>query len=67
MGSINSFAIFAGLIALQGVLASAADPATYSLVRDYFPAKSRGTANSIVSVAPYIGSGLSSMSVLFIH
>ena len=66
MGSINSFPIFAGLIALQGVLASAVDPATYSLVRDYFPAKSRGRANSIISIAPYIGSGLSSMSVLFI-
>ena len=49
------------------MLASAVDPTTYSLVRDYFSATSRGTANSIISVAPYIGSGLSSMSVLFIH
>ena len=38
----------------------------FSLVSDFFPADRRTTANSILSVANYIGIGLSSLSIILI-
>lgn len=51
---------------INGVLSSAINPMAFSLVSDFFPADKRTTANSVLSVANYIGIGLSSLSIILI-
>lgn len=65
-GVFDSFLIFAAVRILNGVLSSAINPVSFSLVSDFFPAERRTTANSILSVANYAGIAMSSLSILLI-
>ena len=65
-GAVDSFAVFAGMRVLLGVLESASNPLAYSLIRDYFPPEQRSTANSILTSSIYIGGAVSSLSILLI-
>ena len=51
---------------LHGSFNSATSPLSYSLVAEFVPPEKRGTANSILSAAIYIGIALSSLSVMLI-
>ena len=51
---------------LLGVLESFSNPLAYSLVRNFFPPNQRSTANSIIGSAIYLGSAISSLSILII-
>lgn len=65
-GSINSFAVLAIMRFLLGATQAACEPASFSLIADYFPSNKVSTATSILTAAPYLGSGLSSLSVIMI-
>lgn len=62
-GSINSFALLMIMKFFQGILASSTDPATFSLASDYFPERMRGTVNSALTSAGYLGAGIASLNV----
>jgi MFS family permease len=66
-GSTESFAVFATMRVLLGVLESANNPLAYSLIRDLFPPEYRSTANSIFTSSIYIGGAISSLSLLIIQ
>mgnify|MGYP003695031247 CR=1 FL=1 len=51
---------------LLGATQAACEPASFSLIADYFPSNKVSTATSILTAAPYLGSGLSSLSVILI-
>lgn len=65
-GSINSLAVLALMRFLLGATQAACEPASFSLIADYFPSNKVSTATSILTAAPYLGSGLSSLSVILI-
>jgi MFS family permease len=65
-GAINSFALFCLMRFLLGVFESACNPASYSIIADYFPPSYRSTANAIETSGSYIGQGLSALSILVI-
>jgi len=61
---------FYGLVAMRfllGVFESVCNPAAYSLIRDYFPPTSRATANAVYSSGIYVGSAISSISIVLIN
>lgn len=62
-GSVNSFAILMIMKFFQGILASSTDPATFSLASSYFPEQMRGTMNSVLTAAGYLGAGIASLNV----
>lgn len=49
-----------------GATQAACMPAGVSLIADYFPSNKVSTATSIFTAAPYLGSGISSLSVIMI-
>jgi MFS family permease len=51
---------------LYGAFSSACNPASYSIIADYFPPSYRSTANAIETSGSYVGGGLSSLTVLLI-
>jgi len=65
-GSVDSLAVLAAMRLLLGIAQSAAEPTMFSIVADYFPASKQATANSILHAGPFIGSGLSSLSIIMI-
>jgi MFS family permease len=50
----------------QGILQSANNPISVTILKDYFPQKNRAKVNSLYTSGKYIGSALSSFSVLLI-
>jgi MFS family permease len=50
---------------ILGCFVSATEPVGFSLVGDYFPKNMRGTANSIIGTASYIGAASAAL-ILFI-
>lgn len=62
----SSFAIFGAMRIFHGMMNSASNPLSFSLVADYFPPDRRATANSIIQAGNYIGVGVSSLSILLI-
>ena len=50
-----------------GVFESVCNPAAYSLIRDYFPPSHRARANAIYSSGIYVGSAISSISIVLIN
>lgn len=66
-GFVNSFAVLAAMRVLHGMVNSASNPFSFALVGDYFPPDKRATANSIIHSGQYIGSALSSISILLIQ
>ena len=65
-GKFHSFGVLVLMRFLSGITMSAIYPTTFSLASDYFPPRMRTTANGIVAAGPYIGIGLSSMSIVLI-
>jgi MFS family permease len=65
-GSINSFAFFVLMRFLLGGFESACNPASYSIIADYFPPSYRSTANAIETSGSYVGGGIASFSVILI-
>lgn len=66
---VTGFQGFAALLVmrvLHGILNSASNPLSFSVIADYFPADRRATANSIIQAGNYIGVGASSLSILLI-
>jgi MFS family permease len=63
---INSFTCLVIFRVLHGIISSAINPLSYSLVADLFPSDKRSTANSILSSAVYVGVALSSLTILLI-
>jgi ACS family D-galactonate transporter-like MFS transporter len=64
--SINSFACLVLFRVMHGIISSAINPLSYSLIADLFPSDKRSTANSILSSAVYVGIALSSLTILLI-
>ena len=65
-GFVDSFLVFAIVRIMNGVISSAINPVSFSLLADFFPPERRTTANSILSVANYAGIAMSSLSILLI-
>ena len=65
-GYVNSFAFFILMRALLGSFESACNPASYSIIADYFPPSYRSTANAIETSGSYVGGGIASFSVILI-
>lgn len=63
---VDSFLILALMRPLLGLVSSAFNPLSFSLLADYFPPERRTTANSILQSGNYMGWGVSSLSVLAI-
>lgn len=66
VGFFDSFALLAAGRVLGGLVSSAFNPMSFSLLAEYFPPERRTTANSILQSGNFIGWGLSSLSVLAI-
>ena len=62
-GKINSLAVLGIMRITLGFSQSAAEPAMYSLISNYFPAHMISTANSVLMTGCYLGGGFSSLSV----
>lgn len=65
-GFTNSFLVLSVMRVFHGMLNSASNPLSFSLIADYFPPDKRATANSIIQAGNYIGVGVSSLSILLI-
>lgn len=65
-GAVDSLAMLCVMRVAHAACNSITNPLFYSLVADYFPRNQRGTANSILQSANYIGIALSSISVIII-
>ena len=65
-GALNSFFFFCFMRFCLGAFESACNPASYSLISDYFPVSYRSTANAVETAGSYVGGGLSSLCVILI-
>jgi len=65
-GAVPSFAFFCLMRFMLGGFESACNPASYSLIADYFPPNYRSTANAIETAGSYVGGGMASLSILLI-
>jgi MFS family permease len=63
-GSTSSFLVLCIMRFITGMCVSATEPASFSILGDYFPKRLRTTANSLMNTASYLGSGISSLIVL---
>ena len=66
-GMFDSFAIFFAMRVAHAAFYSVTDPLFFSMIGQYFPKNKRGTANSIIGSANFIGISLSSLSILLIN
>jgi sugar phosphate permease len=65
-GTTNSFLVLCLMRFITGMCVSATEPASFSILGDYFPKRLRSTANSVMNTASYLGSGLASLIVLIV-
>lgn len=65
-GFFDSFILLVVLRILLGLISSAFNPLSFSILADIFPTEKRATINSILQSGNYIGWGLSSISILAI-
>ena len=65
-GAVNSLGFFCLMRFLLGGFESACNPASYSIIADYFSPKYRSTANAIETSGSYVGGGLASIGVILI-
>lgn len=65
-GSTSSFLVLCLMRFFTGMCVSATEPASFSILGDYFPKRLRTTANSLMNTASYLGSGISSLIVLYV-
>jgi MFS family permease len=66
-GLVDSILVLSMMRIVHGMMNSVASPLCFSFVADYFPKNKRGTANSILQSANYIGIALSSIAILIIN
>jgi MFS family permease len=66
-GYLKSFPALFVMRFLLGVAESVCNPAAYSLIREYFPPSHRATANAIYSSGIYVGTAISSISIIIIN
>lgn len=65
-GIVPSFVFFCLMRFMLGATSSACNPASYSIIADYFPPNYRSTANAIETAGSYVGGGIASFCVLLI-
>lgn len=65
-GQVNSFMVLVVMRFTLGVVESACNAPSYSLIADYFPPERRSTANAIESAGVYAGGALASLSIILI-
>lgn len=65
-GVFNSFALLFIMRFALGMLQAAQTPCSLTILADYFPINKRSTVNSILNSGVYIGSALSSFSIITI-
>ena len=65
-GVTTSFPLVIAMRMALGMLQSINNPASLTLLSDYFPKEMRGTVNGIQSSGIYVGGALSSLTVLII-
>jgi MFS family permease len=65
-GLVNSFGVLFIMRFILGAFQSAQTPTSLTLLSDYFPKNKRSTVNSILNSGVYIGSALSSFSIITI-
>ena len=65
-GYLTPFVGFVIMRFLLGAFESACNPASYSLIADYFPPAYRSTANAIETSGSYVGGGLGAVCILLI-
>jgi len=65
-GSVNSFMVLVAMRFLLGIVESACNAPSYSIIGDYFPPERRSTANAIESSGVYMGGALGSLAILLI-
>ena len=63
-GITDSFLVLASMRVVHGMLNSACNPFSFSLISDYFPPDKRATANSMIHSGQYVGQALASISIL---
>jgi ACS family D-galactonate transporter-like MFS transporter len=66
-GSFSDFGLFVLMRVCFGILTSALNPASLSLIRDYFPENKRSQANAWFNSATYIGGAVASFSQYIIR
>lgn len=67
IGSVNSLVVLGLMRLLMGFSLSACEPASYSIVADYFPARFRSRANGLLTSGAYMGSAFSCLMVTIIN
>lgn len=65
-GFRDSFLVLAAMRVFHGMLNSATNPLSFSIIQDYFPPENRSLANSLIQAGNYVGVGVSSLSILLI-
>ena len=65
-GLLSPFYCFILMRFLLGAFESACNPASYSLIADYFPPAYRSTANAIETSGSYVGGGIASICIILI-
>jgi MFS family permease len=65
-GAFNSLFILGAMRVMHGMVNSATNPLSFSLIGDYFPPDKRATANSIIHSGQYCGTAMGSISILLI-
>lgn len=65
-GVVNSFPVLVAMRIIHGICFSMTIPLIATLVHRFFPRDYRGRANSILYSANYIGTAISSLSILLI-
>lgn len=65
-GVVNSFPVLMAMRIIHGLCFSMTIPLIATLVHRFFPREYRGRANSILYSANYIGTAISSLSILLI-
>ena len=66
-GMTNSFAVLFVMRFTLGLFVSAVEPASFSILGDYFPSKIRATANSLFSTGGYLGAGSASVLLVMVE
>ena len=67
IGSVNSLVVLGLMRLLMGVSLSACEPASYSIVADYFPQNLRSRANGLLTSGAYMGSAFGCLMVTLIN
>ena len=65
-GVVHNFWVFLVMRVLLGIFQAFMNPASYSIISDYFPPEKRTLANSFFNAAIYFGGAMASLSQIII-